>query len=151
MPSQTLQLKYCKPMNPITPLDPSHQSTHLENLLIEQTRSKHRDAIGVHFCVVAAGERTGHLLLAVHQQRHVFLGNGERDAVPPGGIKSTFKKNTHTAANHLAQVRHQNTKRTHNAAPHNHINPIMSPQPVTNWLLRVTDLPSARLMPLNSG
>lgn len=92
-----LAAEVCKPMNPIAPLDPSHQSTHLENLLIEQTRSKHRDAIGVHFGVVAAGERTGYLLLAVHQQRHVFLGNGERDAVPPGGVKSTFKKHTHSS------------------------------------------------------
>lgn len=28
---------------------------HLENLLIEQTRSKHCDAIGVDFCIVPTG------------------------------------------------------------------------------------------------
>lgn len=45
----------------------------LENLLIKQTGSEHCDAIGVDHGVVAAGQGTGHLLLAVQQQCHVFL------------------------------------------------------------------------------
>lgn len=30
---------------------------HLENLLVQQTGSEHRDAIGVDLCVAAAGKR----------------------------------------------------------------------------------------------
>lgn len=46
---------------------------HLENFLIKQTGSKHCDAIGVDLRVVAAGQGTGHLLLAVQQQCDVLL------------------------------------------------------------------------------
>lgn len=77
----------------VKPVKQSHsldESAHLENLVVEQTRSKHSDAVGVNHCVVAAGQRTGHLLLAVQQQGHIFLGNGQRDAMPPEGIQSTF-------------------------------------------------------------
>lgn len=56
---------------------------HLENLLIKQTGSEHCDAVGVDLGVVAAGQRAGHLLLAVQQQSHVLLGNGDSDAMPP--------------------------------------------------------------------
>lgn len=51
----------------------AYQGPHLENLLIKQTGSEHCDAIGVDHGVVAAGQGTGHLLLAVQQQCHVFL------------------------------------------------------------------------------
>lgn len=47
----------------------------LENLLIEQTGAEHGDAVRVHLGAVAAGKRAGHLLLAVEQQSHVFLGD----------------------------------------------------------------------------
>lgn len=59
------------------------EGPHLENLFIKQTGSKHCDAIGVNLRIVAARQRAGHLLLAVQQQGHVFLGNRESDAVPP--------------------------------------------------------------------
>lgn len=59
--------------------------THLENLLIEESGSEHSDAVGVDLGLVASGQGAGHLLLAVQQQSHVFLGNGESNAMPPRG------------------------------------------------------------------
>lgn len=71
----------CHPVSNITVyLD---RAPHLEHLLVQQAGSKHCDAIGVNHCLVAPGQRAGHLLLAVQQQCHILLGNRESNAMPP--------------------------------------------------------------------
>lgn len=56
---------------------------HLENLLIQQTGSEHRDAVSVNLCAVATWKGSGHFLLAVQQQCHSLLWDRESNAVPP--------------------------------------------------------------------